>query len=146
MLVIWKSALPFCPHTAEYAPFSVPHWDITFQCFVCKRISDISVQNHSPPSKRKQPRADFTKLLTFTLTFPLSLNELFFPFAYVSFPQIQCSHVAKITLDMAKDKSDVLICTNMLLTYSVTSHKRTCLRKVIFNSNRLPFIGKFRPP
>lgn len=53
------------------------------------------------------------------------------------FSQTQYYHAPKITPDTAKDKSDRLICTSVLMNYCVTSQKRACWKKVILNSNIL---------
>lgn len=75
----------------------------------------MTFQNRIITSLGKYSKADFTKLLTPTfLFFP---NEASFSFAWVLFPQIQCSPTPKITLDMAKDKSESVICTTMVMTY-----------------------------
>lgn len=79
-----------------------------------------------------------------TLFFPSfwmnSLSPLPMPF-----PQTQNSHVPKITWIWQKI-TDYSTCINMLLPLTELLQENLLLRKVIFNSNILLCIGKFRLP
>lgn len=148
MLMTLKVCSAFPSLTKQsIAPFSIAHWDMPHSTAMAMsvKVSETFQHriNHHQFSK-SSPKQILSNCLI--LAFSLFLNELCFPFAHVPFPQTQHSHVPKITLNMAKDKYDNLTCINMLLTYSVTCCKRTCLRKVIFYSNIYTFIGKFRLP
>lgn len=101
-------------HTVGYCiPFhsspGMPHG--TAMALSAKK--SMTFQHRVITSLAKAIQSIFCQTVDFDSYFPLFLNEPNFVFAYVTFLQTHCFHVPKITLDMAKEKSDSLICTTV---------------------------------
>lgn len=115
MLMIFESR--FCLHTVKYCflfHFSLGNAIEHCNGSVSKEVNDI--QHRITTSLGKVIQSRFYQ--TVDSPFPPFLNEPNIPLAWVLFPQTQCSHTPKITL--AKDKSESLICTTMVLMFPLT--------------------------